>query len=119
VPKIAYALIPLCLFASTGLRAQSLTLNRVRSLAAELGYKPTSTKDVVTLDGLGAHGSDIKITVAKNNSTMTIYTSWDIPPDKQKSIPAIDMLKANSSSQFAFGVYGKEGDLSVDLVDRI
>ncbi len=95
--------------------AETLTPNRVKALLIDLGYEPTVSNEVVTVEGLGSAKSDVKFVVSDDKTSVNVYSNWSIPADKQKAIPSLDMLKANSSSPFAFALYGKDGDLTLDL----
>ena len=115
--KITPILVSLFVLAgSVPASAQSLTLNRVKSLLTELGLKPVmSTDEMVTLEARGRHKVDIDITLVNDKTGISIYSSWKIPPDKAAAIPLVAMLKANNNAQFAFAIYGEDGNLSFDL----
>lgn len=112
---LCLAVAVLCLWDPRQASAEAPSIARIKAFAAELGYKPTATATIVTIEGLGEHKSDVNFIVADDKSSFQIYSSWSIPSEKQSALPALAMLKANSSSAFAFGVYGKDDKLSFDL----
>ena len=107
--------LALCAPACSYATAETLTVSRVKALLVDLGYEPTVSNDVVTVEGLGSSKSDVKFVVNDDKTSVNVYSNWSIPADKQNAIPSLDMLKANSSSPFAFALYGKDGDLTLDL----
>ena len=114
--QLLYSILAvLCVLMPHQARAETPSISRIKAITAELGYKPTATTDTVTLDNLGEHQSTVTFIVANDKSSFQIYASWSIPNDKRDAIPTLAMLKANSSSPFAFAVYGKDEKLSFDL----
>ncbi|GEO98512.1 hypothetical protein [Methylobacterium haplocladii] len=97
-------------------QAQGLTLNRIKSLLVEAGFKDARVEDsLVLVDGLGRFDSQAAVGLAEDKSTFMISTNWDIPAEKQKAIPALKMLTANSYGYFVFALVGDEGELSLNI----
>lgn len=97
-------------------QAQGLTLNRIKSMLVEAGFKDARIEDsLVLVDGLGRFDSQAAIGLADDKSTFTISTNWDIPAEKQKAIPALKMLAANSYGYFVFALVDDEGELSLNI----
>jgi hypothetical protein len=96
--------------------AEPLTLNRVKSLLGEMGFKPKLTADeALTLEGMGSLGANLFFRPSKNGTALTIYKPWPIPPDKQDVIPDIAMLKANNGYPFSFALFGEPGARGFDI----
>ncbi|GJD82818.1 hypothetical protein [Methylobacterium haplocladii] len=96
--------------------AESLTLNRVKSLLGEMGFKPKPTEDeALTLEGLGSRGANLFFRLSKNGTALTIYKAWPISADKQDVIPGIAMLKANNGHPFSFALFGEPGERAFDI----
>ncbi|GJE53605.1 MULTISPECIES: hypothetical protein [Methylobacterium] len=115
--KLANIVLALGILAAPApVAAETLTLNRVKALLGEMGFKPTRPRDgVLTLEGQGTHKADLNFTLAKDDTALTIYKSWAIPGDKQTLVPGVAMLKANNGYPFAFAIYGEPGQLAFDL----
>ncbi|MET0258531.1 MAG: hypothetical protein ABW179_08105, partial [Methylobacterium sp.] len=97
-------------------QAQGLTLNRIRSLLVEAGFKEARVEDdLVVVDGLGRFDSQAAVGLAEDKSTFMISTNWTIPAEKQKAIPTLRMLEANSYGYFVFALVGDEGELSLNI----
>ncbi|MET0257208.1 MAG: hypothetical protein ABW179_01380 [Methylobacterium sp.] len=100
--------------------AEPLSLNRVKSLLGEMGFKPKPTADeALTLEGMGSRGANIFFRPSKNGTALTIYKAWPIPADKQDKIPGIAMLKANNGYPFSFALFGEPGERGFDIEKTI
>lgn len=95
--------------------AETPSINKIKAIVTELGYKPTVSDDKLTIADVGEHEINISFVVAGDKSNFQIYTYWSIPPEKLNAVPATAMLRANSASPFVFGVFGDEADPSFDL----
>lgn len=117
MPKIAAVLLSLLwMVAPTYAQAQALPLARVKTLLSDAGYKKARISDgAVLVDGFGEAGHTFAFTVADQGAALTIGAYWRIPSDKQGSVPTLGMLRANSSSDFMFGLNGEDGALGLQI----
>ena len=85
--------------------AKTLTADQVKGILVDLGYEPAVDGDSISIENFGPSKNYLKFILTNEKQSLNIYTSWTVPPEKAGAIPAVDMLKANSSSPFIFAVF--------------
>lgn len=92
-------------------QAQGLTLNRLKSLLVEAGFKEARIyESFVVIDGLGRFDSQAVFGLADDKSSLMISGNWEIPAEKRNAIPTLELLTANSYGYFAFALVEEEND---------